>query len=172
MSDPTPREHPSAYFVQDRSNQEEMTRLQIQDHMVTSGMGGVFTEQADPTHFRRILDVGCGTGGWLIEAALAYPTIKLLIGVDVSKKMVDYAREQAQAQGVGERVEFHVMDALRMLEFPDRFFDLVNQRFAVGYVRTWEWPKLLAEFQRVARPDGIIRITDLDAVVENNSPAL
>jgi hypothetical protein len=35
------------------------------------------------------------------------------------------------------------MDALRMLVFPDAFFDLVNLRCGCSYVRTWEWPKLL-----------------------------
>ncbi|HLZ62713.1 MAG TPA: class I SAM-dependent methyltransferase [Ktedonosporobacter sp.] len=166
------REHPSAYFVQDRSNQEEMTRLQIQDHMLTAGMGGVLSEQPDPASFQRVLDVGCGTGGWLIEVAKAYPTIKLLIGVDVSGKMVHYARAQAEAQGVSDRVEFHVMDALRMLEFPNAFFDLVNQRFGVGYLRTWEWPKLLSEYQRVSRPGKVIRITESTLGNESNSPAL
>src|SRR5579859_1255286 len=141
-----PREQQSAYFVLDRSSQDEMTRLQVQDQMLTAGMGGVLAEQADPASFQRVLDVGCGTGGWLIQVAKTYPSIKLLIGVDISQKMVDYAREQAKAQGVSDRVEFHVMDALRMLEFPDAFFDLVNQRYGFGFIRTWEWPKILEEY--------------------------
>src|SRR5260221_14733769 len=97
MSTPTdPRqEHPSTYFVQDRSSEEEMTRLQIQDQMLTTSMGGVLPEQSDPTIFKRVLDVGCGTGGWLIEAARTYPTMTRLVGVDVRKKMIDYARAQA-----------------------------------------------------------------------------
>ncbi len=57
------REHPSTYFVQDRSNEDELTRLILQDQMVTAGMGGVLPEQPDPTIFKRVLDVGCGTGG-------------------------------------------------------------------------------------------------------------
>ena len=76
-------EHPSTYFVQDHSNQEELTRLQIQDELITAGMGGVLPEQPDPARLQRVLDVGCGTGGWLIETARTYPTIELLIGVDV-----------------------------------------------------------------------------------------
>ncbi|HLZ62712.1 MAG TPA: methyltransferase domain-containing protein [Ktedonosporobacter sp.] len=162
MADPTKSqiEHPSAYFVQDRSNQEEMIRLQLQDQLITTSMGGVLPEQPDPASFQRVLDVGSGTGGWLIEVAKAYPTIKLLIGVDVSQKMVDYAKEQAKAQGVGDRVEFHVMNALRTLEFPNAFFDLINQRLGWSWVRVWEWPKLLEEFQRVAQPGGTIRITE------------
>ena len=122
------REHASTYFVQDRSNQEELSRLQVQDQMLTRGMGGVLPEQPDPTIFHRVLDVGCGTGNWLIEAARTYPTMSLLIGIDISNKMVEIAREQAKAQQVNDRVEFHVMDALRALEFSDNYFDLVNLR--------------------------------------------
>jgi ubiquinone/menaquinone biosynthesis C-methylase UbiE len=65
-----------------------------------------------------------------------------------------------------------VMDALRMLEFQTGSFDLVNHRFAVGWVRTWDWPKLLEEYQRVVRPGGVVRITEANWLVETNSPAL
>lgn len=167
------REHPSTYFVQDRSNQDELNRLQMQDQMLTTSMGGVLPEQSDPAAFQRVLDVGCGSGGWLIETAKAYPGMTQLVGVDASARMLDYAREQAAAQGVSDRVEFHVMDALRMLEFPDQFFDLVNQRLGQGYLRTWDWSKLLQEYQRVCRPGGVIRITEGENGYQNStSPAL
>lgn len=53
----TPKqEHPSTYFVQDRSNQEELDRLAIQDRLMTTSMGGVLPEQPDPSIFRRVLD--------------------------------------------------------------------------------------------------------------------
>ncbi|MFL5692741.1 MAG: class I SAM-dependent methyltransferase, partial [Ktedonobacteraceae bacterium] len=165
------QEHPSTYFVQDRSNEDELTRLHIQDQLITSGMGGVLPEQPDPPAFERVLDVGCGTGDWLIEVARTYPTIKLLVGVDISDKMIDYARTQAEVQQVSDRVQFAVMDALRMLEFPTEYFDLVNQRFAVSYLRTWEWPKLLREYQRLTRSGGIVRVTETDFTIESTSPA-
>src|SRR5712691_5389803 len=137
MPDPTApkREHPSTYFVQDRSNLDEMARLQIQDQMITAGMGGVLAEQPDPASLRSMLDVGCGTGGWLIEVATTYPGIKRLVGVDISTKMLDYARTQAAEQGVSDRVEFAAMDALRMLEFPRNTFDLVNHRYGMSWLR-------------------------------------
>lgn len=56
------KEHPSTYFVQDRSNQEELERLQVFDSLFTAGMGGVLPEQPDPTAFPRVLDVGCAPG--------------------------------------------------------------------------------------------------------------
>lgn len=165
------REHPSTYFVQDRENQEELARLRIQDQMITNSMGGVLPEQDASVTFRRVLDVACGTGGWIIEAARQYPEM-FLLGIDVSKRMLDYAREQAATAQVGERVEFHVMDALRMLEFPDAYFDLVNMRCGGSFMRTWDWPNLLNEMLRVTRPGGVIRLTEPEILHQSNSPAL
>src|SRR5712691_5008618 len=174
MSTPTDprRENPSTYFVQNRSDEEELTRVMIQDRLVTANMGGVLPEQPDPAIFQCVLDVGCGTGGWLMEAAKTYPAMSLLMGVDVSGRMVEYARAQAEAQQISDRVEFCAMDALRMLEFPTDYFDLVNQRFGTSYLRTWDWPKLLHEYQRVTQPGGVIRITESNMITESNSSAL
>jgi len=166
------REHPSTYFVQDRSNPEELTRLLIQDALVTARMGGVLPEQPDPPLFQSVLDIGCGTGGWLLELAHTFPTCSRLVGVDVSRTYVAYARAQAHAAHLDDRVEFYAMDALRMLEFPDHSFDLVNQRFGVSWLRTWEWSKLLQEMRRVARPNGVLRLTEGEIIPESSSPAL
>ena len=165
------RELASTYFVQDKSSQDEMTRVRIQDQMITSMMGGVLPEQSDPTKFEYVLDVGCGTGGWLIEVARTYPNIKRLVGIDISKRMVDDARKLAKEQQVDDRVEFAVMDALRLLEFADNYFDLVNQRFGVSWLRTWDWPRMLAEYQRVTRAGGTIRITEAEFMTESGYPA-
>ena len=139
--------------------------------MITAGMGGVLPEQPDPAIFRRVLDVGCGTGQWLIELAQKYPTMKLF-GIDISKRMIDYAQAQAEAHNVADRIEFAVMDALLILEFPPDFFDLANVRCSGSFMRTWEWPKLLSELLRVTRPGGVIRLTEAEVIQRSNSPAL
>jgi ubiquinone/menaquinone biosynthesis C-methylase UbiE len=172
MSSEPLKEHPSTYIVQDRGSLEEMKRLEIQDKMITTGMGGVLPELVDHSSLRRVLDVGCGTGGWLIELAREYPTIEKLVGADISSKMLSYARTQAEAQQLDDRVQFQSMDALRVLEFPTSSFDLVNQRFGVSWLRTWEWKKILLEYQRVTRPGGIVRITEGHVTNESNSEAL
>ncbi len=163
-------EQPSTYVVQDRENQDELARLTLQDHLLTLSMGGVLSEQPDPTTLRRVLDIGCGTGGWAIEAAQAYPTMSL-IGIDISQRMITHARQQAEAQQVADRVEFHVMDALLMLEFPDDFFDLVNLRLGGSFLRTWDWPKLLSEILRVTRINGVARITEQEILHQSNVSA-
>lgn len=167
--DPRSNENPNTYFVQDRANRKELTRLAVQDQMLTAGMGGVLPEQADPTLFRRMLDVGCGTGGWLIEAAQTYPTMSL-VGIDISRNMIEYARAQAEAGHVHDRVEFAVMDALLILDFPTAFFDLVNLRLSSSFMRKWDWPKLLSEMLRVTGPSGVVRVTECETP-QSNSPA-
>jgi ubiquinone/menaquinone biosynthesis C-methylase UbiE len=166
----------STYPVQDRSNQEELKRLAIQDHMLTAVMGGVLPEQEDPTRFRRVLDIGCGPGGWILAVAQEYPQIERLFGIDISTTIINYAREQAEQKhipvGPRERIEFHVMDALRMLEFPEDFFDLVNFRLGVSFMRQWDWPKLFSEMRRVLKVGGVVRIVEVPIGPRSKSEAL
>lgn len=169
---PNPRqERSSTYIVQDRSNGEELTRIQIQDELITLGMGGVLSEQPDPASFQLILDVGCGSGGWLIETAKVYPHLTKLMGVDISHSTVAYANQQATLQQVDDRVEFRTMDALHMMEFADQQYDLVNQRYGLSYLRAWDWPKILREFRRVTRQGGVVRLTECGRF-HSNSAAL
>jgi ubiquinone/menaquinone biosynthesis C-methylase UbiE len=165
-------EHPNTYFVDERSKRDELTRLALQDHMLTGGMGGILPEQPDISCFHQVLDVGCGTGGWLIDAAKTLPWMDHLIGVDVSERMLTYARAQAKVHQVEGRVQFQLMDVLRPLAFSESTFDLVNERLGASYIRTWEWPYLLSELRRVTRPGGIVRLTEGEIIVESSSPAL
>jgi ubiquinone/menaquinone biosynthesis C-methylase UbiE len=167
-----PPELPSTYFVQDRSSKEELLRLSEQDHLITTVMGGPLPELEDPGRLQCVLDVACGPGGWLIDLARAYPGIARLVGIDISGRMITYAREQALAAQVSDRVTFQVGDALRTLEFPADSFDLVHQRLGLSFIRTWEWPALLSEYLRVCKPGGIIHITEAAMLPESNSPAL
>ena len=166
------QEQSSTYFVTDHFKKEELIRLQIQDRLLTIGMGGVLPEQPNPARFQRVLDVGCGTGGWLIEAAKAYPTMSLLAGVDISARMIEYARALAETQQVSNRVEFAVMDVLHMLKFPAASFDLINQRLAISYLRTWDWAKLLNTYHCLLRPGGVIRLVEPEIVPNTSSLAL
>jgi ubiquinone/menaquinone biosynthesis C-methylase UbiE len=165
-------EYSSTYVVFDRNNATEHQRLTVQDQLITTAMGGVLPEQPDPRALRRVLDVGCGTGSWIIEVAKTYPTIEKLFGIDVNRAMIEYARQQAEMQQVADRVEFLVMDALLVLEFPYDFFDLVNLRFGVSFLRIWEWRRMISDMQRVSRPGGIIRVVDTELPHQSNSAAL
>jgi ubiquinone/menaquinone biosynthesis C-methylase UbiE len=167
---PRGQDNPSTYFVQDKNSEAEMIRILIQDALITAGMGGPLAEQPDPSALHRILDIGCGPGGWMLELAGSYPHMAL-IGIDISWKMIEYARAQSQAQKLTDGVEFLVMDALQPLEFPDASFDLVNIRFGPSYLSVHDWPRLIGEMRRVLRPGGIARITNGEDSDRSNSPA-
>ncbi len=93
-----------------------------------------------------------------------------LVGIDISWRMIEYARAQAQARKLTDGVEFLVMDALHPLKFPDASFDLVNMRFGSSFLLVADWPRLLRELLRVIRPGGIVRVTDY-LITQSTSPA-
>src|SRR5260370_7745715 len=123
--DPRAQENSSQYVVEDRRSNPEMIRLMIQDSLMTTGMGGPLTEQANPTSLHRVLDIGCGPGGWILEAADRYHHMELT-GIDISWRMIEYARAAAQARKLTDGFEFLVMDARHPLELPNASCDLVN----------------------------------------------
>ncbi|MGB8343870.1 MAG: methyltransferase domain-containing protein [Ktedonobacteraceae bacterium] len=145
--------------------------MTIQDHAITAAMGGVLPEQPDATVFQQVLDIGCGSGSWAIEIAQAYPAMSLL-GIDISQRMVDYAREQASSQQVADRVEFLAMNALLKLELLNDSFDLVNLLLGSSFLRTWDWPNVLSEMQRVIRRGGVLKVTECELGVESAGPAV
>jgi len=51
-----------------------------------------------------VIDFGCGTGTFTIQAALAGAKV---YAVDVSQAMLEYAQQQAETIGVAESIEFH-----------------------------------------------------------------
>jgi ubiquinone/menaquinone biosynthesis C-methylase UbiE len=84
--------------------------------------------------------------------------------------MIAHARARALASHVEDRVDFAVQDALLLLEFPDGYFDLVNQRNAASFLRIWDWQKMIGECCRVTAQGGIIRLTESDFIVDTSGP--
>jgi ubiquinone/menaquinone biosynthesis C-methylase UbiE len=161
----------NTYFL-NPEEEAEMTRLILQDDLVTEGMGGLFSEynQQLPPTLSRILDVGCGPGGWALNVAFAYPDTEVL-GIDVSERMISYAMARAVTQK-RQNVSFEEANVLQPLAFADASFDLVNMRFMVAALKRTTWPALLSELVRVTRPGGIIRLTEFDAVGVTTSRAV
>jgi len=56
----------------------------------------------------RVVDIGCGWGSFAIHAARSYGAT--VLGITLSEPQASLAHERAVAAGVGDRVEFRVMD--------------------------------------------------------------
>ncbi len=109
---------------------------------------------------QRVLDVGCGPGGWVLDVAFAYPKTHV-VGIDVSPIMIEYAHAQAWAQGLNN-AHFQVMDVRERLAFPDQHFDLINIRLLASVLPTYAWPPLIQACRRLLRPGGILRLTEAE----------
>ena len=57
---------------------------------------------------QRVLDVGCGWGSWVIYAAKKYDVY--VTGITLSEPQARIARERADAEGVGDKVDIRVQD--------------------------------------------------------------
>jgi ubiquinone/menaquinone biosynthesis C-methylase UbiE len=155
----------NTYFI-DAENAAEMARLTLQDRITTQAMGGLFPERSDFSSIEDILDIACGPGGWTLDVAFEHPDINV-VGIDISQIMVGYAKAQARVQRL-DNASFRVMDVLKPLDFPDNSFDLINSRFISAFMPPTAWPKLMEECVRVARPGGVIRLTESEWNLTNS----
>lgn len=53
-----------------------------------------------------ILEIGCGTGNFLLQAAKAFPGARLA-GVDIDDESLAHARDKVQQAGLGKRISVH-----------------------------------------------------------------
>lgn len=98
----------------------------------------------------RVLDVACGTGLVALDAARAVGPGGVVLGVDLSERMVEVAARRAQAQGLVQ-ARFERMDG-EALALPDGGFDVVL--CALGLMYLPDWDRGLREMRRVLRPGG------------------
>lgn len=77
---------------------------------------------------KRVLDVGCGTGGTTL--AIARQTGAACLGVDISRPMIAVAKERAEGEGAS--VQFLAGDA-QGHAFEPGSFDMVVSRFGVMF---------------------------------------
>jgi len=116
-----------------------------------------------------ILDVGCGHGLLLINAARRLPHgravgIDLWSQVDQSNNSREAALENAALEGVTERVEVRDGD-MRELPFADSTFDAAVAHFAIHNVPGREGRRqTIREIVRVLKPGGQVALSDLKSV--------
>jgi O-methyltransferase/aklanonic acid methyltransferase len=100
----------------------------------------------------RVLDVATGQGACVIPAAAAVGASGAVVGIDISRQMIDVLSRSIADAGL-RHVRVELMDA-EALTFDERSFDAVTCAFAVFHFPARM--RALAEFARVLKPGGTI----------------
>lgn len=137
-------------------------------YVTRRGKFAVWAELLDELDLRgdeRLLDMGCGRGMVLVQAA-GRLTTGTAVGLDLwrtgdqSGNDEDTARANARAAGVADRVELRTGDMTAM-PFEDGTFDLVVSSLAVHNIPDADARrKAIEEAARVLRPGGRLVIAD------------
>jgi S-adenosylmethionine-diacylgycerolhomoserine-N-methlytransferase len=107
-----------------------------------------------------VLEVGCGTGRNLIEAARRYPNAKLY-GFDISRVMLETAGRSIRSAGLQDRITIAEGDATSFdpqALFGRAGFDRVFVSYALSMIPPWR--EALAEALRAVAPGGQLHIVD------------
>ena len=139
----------------------EPTYLDIQAEVgITKHMGGF--EATDTLHrlchldeAQEVLEVGCGIG--VGPAYIAKRFDCRVVAVDISEKMLSWARQRARREGVVDRITFRQAD-IRELPFDDDRFDAVIVESVLAFVEDKE--ATIQELIRMTKPGGYVGLNE------------
>jgi ubiquinone/menaquinone biosynthesis C-methylase UbiE len=80
-----------------------------------------------------------------------------VVDVDISEKMIEWAQQRANQEGVEDRVEFRTADVLDLPFAADRF-DVVICESVLAFIE--DKPQAIRELVRVAKPGGYVGMNE------------
>jgi arsenite methyltransferase len=102
-----------------------------------------------------VLDVGCGIG--VGPARIARTFGCRVVGIDLSERMIQWARLRARQEHVEGLIELRTADVLD-LPYPDDRFDIVMCESVLAFVGDKD--RAIQELRRVAKPNGYIGLNE------------
>ncbi|CAG8572569.1 13929_t:CDS:2, partial [Ambispora leptoticha] len=111
----------------------------------------------------QVLDVGCGSGNWILDMAKEYPTSTFL-GIDIMEPSSDIIQQKTSNAGF---LKFNVLNGL---PFPNETFDFIYQRFLWAAFTPNQWIQLIHELIRITKKGGMIELMDFEAKIHNPGP--
>jgi demethylmenaquinone methyltransferase/2-methoxy-6-polyprenyl-1,4-benzoquinol methylase len=103
----------------------------------------------------KALELCCGTGGLTVELAKRFEKV---VAVDLSPKMLSYAKNRAQSQGL-RNIQFRECE-ISTVNFPDQSFASVSMSLGLHELPPWIREPLLRKAVRWVKPGGRFVICD------------
>ncbi|MBL7135476.1 MAG: class I SAM-dependent methyltransferase [Candidatus Marinimicrobia bacterium] len=128
---------------------------------ITKHMGGfeATRELIDLCHIgknKHILDVGCSVGRTMCSIAKRYNC--RVIGVDISERMIERAKERSKREGVKNRVGFLIAD-VQSLPFEKDLFNAVISESVTAFPDNKQ--KAISDYVRVTKPGGYVGLNEV-----------
>ncbi|KAI7872928.1 S-adenosyl-L-methionine-dependent methyltransferase [Spinellus fusiger] len=101
-----------------------------------------------------VLDIGYGSGSWLMEMNKEFPDAKY-VGVDISGAIPDYR---------AYNVTYEFGNIVKGLKYPDQSFDFINVRLLIYSLSVDEWHIALKEIRRLLKPEGCVQFMECQNV--------
>ncbi|KAJ7095794.1 hypothetical protein B0H15DRAFT_1019865 [Mycena belliarum] len=139
-----------------RSYVREVLDLDVWETMACQRICDSLTWHVFPTPPTKVLDIGCGTGTWILNCGMAWRHCHF-VGLDVVPLQPDLG-----ASELASRITWVHANFLEGLPFPNDEFDFVHiKRIALG-VPEDKWDTLFEEISRVLKSGGAFELIDED----------
>jgi len=140
---------------------KEMTYFELHSAVgITKHMGGykATNEIIELCKIKKgsyVLDVGCGVGktSWYLAKKFGCR----VIGIDLSEKMLEWARKRTKDCGLEDKIEFIKADATKM-PFKKNTFDAVIVQSVTTFIPDKQ--KALKEYARVVKKNGYVGMNE------------
>ncbi|RUP43338.1 S-adenosyl-L-methionine-dependent methyltransferase [Jimgerdemannia flammicorona] len=142
------------------SDDEELNRLDYQHYVIRHLIYGNFKAPLDSELEKgiRVIDVGCGSGIWVMEMAVDYPR-STFVGVDCAAVF--------PTKDIPPNCTFIRGNTLEGLPFKDESFDFVFQRLMILAFTPSDWRFATRELARITAPDGFVELIEGDFFVQS-----
>ncbi|KAI7896581.1 S-adenosyl-L-methionine-dependent methyltransferase [Mucor mucedo] len=148
------------------SDEVEQDRLNSQHFSLKALLGGNVLPSIETMTPRKasVLDVGCGSGCWVMEMAIDHPEYQIT-GIDIADMFPTTIRP--------ENVTFLLHNVVKGgLPYPDNSFDFVHLRLMIVAFRSGEWSTILTEIFRVLKPGGLLSVVETDFTEKTTDPVV
>ena len=115
--------------------------------------------QANVKSDHHILDIGCGTGTFIVLLKRQYPTVRV-VGLDPDAKALRRAENKLRRAGVSVQLDQGFAD---QLPYETDSFDRVFSSLMFHHLEEREKEKTLSEVRRVLKPGGSFHLLDFTA---------
>lgn len=132
------------------------------NHIVSLGLDPSWRKKAiallAPYQPQEVLDVATGTGDLAIDILQQIPSVRSILGVDISEEMMRYGEDKVRSLGLETKISFKREDCTA-LTLGSESFDAVTIGFGI---RNFEdIPAAARELHRVLRPGKPVVILEL-----------